>query len=254
MPITNTTGQNPAWDVAKPNVQHQTEMAKQIYEQGAPAYYTGNTVAGLTPEQLKAHTLATNAGAQQQAGYADQAYGAYGAGVSGQPTSTNVLQQYATGDPSVYNQLVDQSTAAVNRAWGQTGTLGSARNVNAIAGAAGDVIAKNQLAAAQQLGNQAQGWAGLTPTLQAASLAPAETFANVGAQLQAQNQAQIDADIDKYNYNANLPSTWLQNYIANTPGAQINPGTTNQYQNQQPNTFEKITGIGSLLLGAGGLF
>ena len=228
-------------------------MAKQIYEEGAPAYYAGPTVAALTPEQIKAHTMATNQGAGQQAALADAGTTAGTAGIGAIHPALQTLEGMARGDAEFMNPIIDQTTAGINRAWGQTGTLGSARNVNAIASGVGDAVTRARGGAADRLANIAQGWGGMIPSLQSAALAPAGTFSDVGAQLQAQNQADIDADIAKYNYNANLPSTWLQNYISNTPGSGINPGTTIQNQMQSPNTFEKITGIGSLLLGSGGL-
>ena len=251
MPTTYQQGNNPAWDIAQPNVQHQTNEARRIYEQGAPGYYPGQQVAQLTPEQLKAHGLATNQGAGQQAALADQGT-ATGIGLQqGVPQSIGYHQSILAGSNPYLQNLAQQGTNAVNQAWGQTGTFGSARHSLAAQNAAQQNVMNAQQQSANALAQLGLQGAGLTQGLQSAALSPAQTFSDVGSQLQAQNQANIDADIAKYNYNANLPSSWLQNYIGSTPGAGINPGTTQQNTQQKANTFEKVLGIGSVL---GGLF
>jgi len=256
MPV--NTGNNPAFDIARPNVEHQTEEARRIYEEGAPGYYPGSTVAALTPEQIQAHQMALNTAAPQQAALADQATASTIAGQGGIGTGIDVLKGIAQGTstPDYTQHLSDTALAGVNKAWGGSGTFGSARHLGAATGAAQDTAARYQLQrdqqraqAAQGLGTLGLGFLGQTGAAQQAALAPAQTYSNVGSQLQRQRQAEIDADIAKYNYNANLPSTWLQNYIGNTPGSGINPGVTQS--RQDPTGFEKILGIGSLF---GGLF
>jgi hypothetical protein len=87
----------------------------------------------------------------------------------------------------------------------------------------------------------------LTPTVQAAQLAPAQTLAGVGAQRRSYEQALIDSAIQQYNYNQALPYLNLaqyQNFIQGGYGGQ----TTSQSSMPGANPF--LAGLGGALSGA----
>ena len=149
-----------------------------------PQYYTDSTVAGVNP------TL--------QSGYDT---GILASGLHGLTTADLVSQRYDMMDPNgAYAQnLSDQAIAGVNRGWGNTGTLGSARNQLASADAANQAILGNT-------NTQLDAIAGLRDSY----FTPSDRLRNIGEDKRKTEQQIIDEDIKRYNYAQLIPQTQLE--------------------------------------------
>lgn len=208
---TQKTTQDP-WEEQKPFLMHGFQQAYNLYQtQDNPQYYPGSTYAGMSGDTLNsAKALTANAmGAGQTAigQLADTAGGSY-------------LQ----GNP-YFQQMVDQSIQAarpsVDAAFASTGRLGSGAHANAFADAATRAATslgyqnyaterQNQMAAAQALPGVigGVGQAGI-----------------MGGQVQDQNQqSALNANVERWNYEQNLPTNKLANYMQMIQG---NYGGTN---------------------------
>lgn len=229
MATTTTTTQNPLWDLQAQYLPESFRQAEQIYFQGAPQYYPGQTVAGFDPVRAEG----INRGLQAAAGPQQQLADAYSQGILG----------IAQGTDPATQRLASQAGAAVNQAASGAGVLGGSRAQRAGQTAAADVIAGRQLQALSQI-----------PQAQQAALAPAQTYGAAGRTQQDYQQSLIDADRDRYSYQSNLPFNWLRQYQQGLgfPGSTSAP-TTSTVQNQ-PSGLETATGLLSLASGVGGLF
>ena len=192
---TTTTGQNPIWDLQSQYLPEAFKQAEKIYFGGAPAYYPGETVAGFDPVRA----AGINQGVQAAYGPQQQLADAHSQGIL----------DIARGTDPATQRLAEQAGGAVNAAYAGAGTLGSARNQLAANAAAGDVIAKRQLDALSQI-----------PSAQQSALAPAQTLSAAGKGQQDYQQRLIDADKQRYDYQQNLPSNWLNQWLGaiGTPG------------------------------------
>ena len=224
-----TTTDNPLWNLQAQYLPGTFQAATDIYNQGAPGYYPGSTVAGLDPLKTQGLNLGVDAALGAQTDLAN--------------TYATQLGGIAGGTDAYTQQLANQAAGATNFGFGQAGTLGSARHANAASQAATNTIADRQLSALSQI-----------PQAQTAAATPGQTLSQIGGVTQDYAQSLIDADKQKYDYQANQPYNWLNQYqSALAPGGISAPTTTNQ----QATGLETATGIASIiggLFGGGGFF
>ena len=220
---TSSSASNPLWDLQAQHLPGIYDSARNIYNQGAPGYYPGSTVAGFDPVRAQGLNLGVDAALGSQQQLSD----AYTSGILG----------IAQGTDPTTQRLAQQAGAAVGQSAAGAGALGSARGQLAQNTAAGDVIANRQLQALQQI-----------PQAQAAAITPAQTLTGIGTQFQDYQQQVTDADKQRYDYTANQPYNWLNQYrnVIGTPQA-----PTSQTDTESPSLFNSITGGISALSGLG---
>ena len=105
-PDTQTVNADP-WDVAVPYMEGGFEEAKNLYNNYSPEYYTGQTQAGFTPDQLTAQQGIRDFAVQGAPSIMNPAISAYQQG-----TSSNMLD--VANNPYVN----DMAQAAADRAMG----------------------------------------------------------------------------------------------------------------------------------------
>ena len=210
------------WEEQKPYLTRGFEEAGRLYDQGAPNYYPGQTLAGLTPAQQLANRSTINyatgprAGAQQAA--AEKALigglsggintdvflpmmGQMGQQVKGQlqgsilPGIRESLTRYQPGG-STRGDLVQNKaiTSAVNQGL-----------VNKAAQMYGDAYEKAQ--------DRAVNYANMYPSMMSAPLGMYGAVGDVGAQQRALQQEGINRNMARYQYDANKGQQQLGNYM-----------------------------------------
>jgi hypothetical protein len=216
------------WDVAVPYMESGFKEAANLYNNNTPQYYTGQTQAGFTPDQLTAQQGIRDFATQGAPSIMNPALSAYQQG-----TSSNMLD--VANNPYVN----DMAQAAADRAMAgvqdnlagirggaiMSGGYGGGRQGiaegNAIAGAAD---AANQAAAqvysnayGQGL-NQQLGTLGMTGSLMGAGFQPYAALGTSGGQQQRREQALIQDAMAQQEFEQNLPYQQLQQYQSGITG------------------------------------
>jgi hypothetical protein len=216
------------WDVAVPYMESGFKEAANLYNNNTPQYYTGQTQAGFSPDQLTAQQGIRDFATQGAPSIMNPALSAYQQG-----TSANMLD--VANNPYVNNM----AQAAADRAMGaltpqmanirsgaiMSGGYGGGRQGiaegNALAGAADSA---NQAAAqiygnayGQGLGHQAN-TLGMTGGLMGAGMQPYSALGASGGQQQGREQALIQDAMAQQEFEQNLPYQQLQQYQSGITG------------------------------------
>ena len=224
---TETINADP-WDVAVPYMESGFKEAANLYNNNTPQYYSGQTQAGFTPDQLTAQQGIRDFATQGAPSIMNPAMSAYQQG-----TSSNMLD--VANNPYVNNM----AQAAADRAMGaltpqladirggaiMSGGYGGGRQGiaegNALAGAADSA---NQAAAqiygnayGQGLGHQAN-TLGMTGGLMGAGMQPYSALGASGGQQQAREQALIQDAMSQQQFEQNLPYDKLAKFQAGITG------------------------------------
>lgn len=186
--------------------------AASLYENYAPSFYPGQTVAQLNPLQT------SGIGAE------------YGYGATGGSPAVGAATNYETNlmngaylDPTknpnwqtMAGNVLAQTVPGLESQFTQGNTMNSPGAAYAVSQGANDALGG---LAAQQYGNtlglmsQGIGYQGV-PGLQNANLSSIGAMQDAGQQLQSQSQANINADIARYNFGQTLPYNLLGNYAS----------------------------------------
>ena len=226
-PDTETVNADP-WDVAVPYMEGGFKEAQKMYNDYTPQYYSGQTQAGFSPDQLTAQQGIRDFATQGAPSIMNPAMSAYQQG-----TSANMLD--VANNPYVNNM----AQAAADRAMGSltpemanirggaimSGGYGGGRQGiaegNALAGAAD---AANQAAAGiygqaygQGLGHQAN-TLGMTGGLMNAGFSPYGALGQSGGQQQGREQALIQDAMAQHGFTQNLPYDKLAQFQAGITG------------------------------------
>lgn len=188
------------WGPQQPYLEQALGAAQNIYQQGAPSYYPYDTVAPVSPET-------------QSAWSAQTARATNGSPVVG--AADNWATGILNGTSPTYGQLGDsvwsQVRPNVDSAFSGAGRYGSDAHAEALSRGYTEGIAP---AFASLQANAA----GQAPALAGQDYVDTAALGQVGAQRTAQSQAEIDAAQNRYQYDANAPSSWLAQYIQNIQG------------------------------------
>ena len=220
-PDTSTVNADP-WDVAVPYMEGGFEEAKNLYNNYSPEYYTGQTQAGFTPDQLTSQQGIRDFATQGAPSIMNPAISAYQQGtsanmldVANNPYVNNMAQ--AASDRAmggVYDALSNIGQNAIMSGGYGGGRQGIAEG-NAIAGAAD---AANQAAAqvysnayGQGL-NQQLGTLGQTGSLMSAGFSPYGALNQSGMQQQNREQALIRDAQARQQFEQNLPYDKFNRY------------------------------------------
>lgn len=186
--------------------QYGVNQSRDLYDQGAPAYYPGQTVAGFTPTQLAAQnsTIARASNGSPLVGAAQDylTNTINGDNLNGNPYLDDLMKTYAA-----------KANSQVNGQFNASGRLGSGSNVATASKAISDATLPYLFQNYQNERGLQQGAAGMAPALANQDYIDLSALGQVGDVQQQQNQAGINADVDRYNYTQNAPSNWLDQYL-----------------------------------------
>ncbi len=216
------------WDVAVPYMESGFKEAANLYNNNTPQYYTGQTQAGFTPDQLTAQQGIRDFATQGAPSIMNPALSAYQQGVD--PSMLDVANnQYVTGMAqaaadramsSLTPQLANIRSGAIMSGGYGGGRQGIAEG-NALAGAADSATqAAAQIygnAYGQGLGHQAN-TLGMTGSLMGAGFQPYSALGTSGGQQQAREQALIADAMKQQEFEQNLPYQQLQQYQSGITG------------------------------------
>ena len=224
---TETINADP-WDVAVPYMESGFKEAANLYNNNTPQYYSGQTQAGFTPDQLTAQQGIRDFATQGAPSIMNPAMSAYQQGtssnmldVANNPYVNNMAQSAADrAMGGVYDSLSNIGHSAIASGGYGGGRQGIAEG-QAIAGAADSA---NQAAAqiysdayGQGLGQQ-RATLGMTGGLMSAGFSPYGALGTSGGQQQAREQALINDAMSKQQFEQNLPYDKLAKFQAGITG------------------------------------
>ena len=226
-PDTETVDRDP-WDVAIPYMKGGFEESAKLYNEYTPEYYSGQTQAGFTPDQMTSQQGIRDFAIQGAPSIMNPAISAYQRGVdpsmldvANNPYVNNMAQAAADrAMGGVYDSLSNIGHSAIASGGYGGGRQGIAEG-NAIAGAAD---AANQAAAqiysnayGQGLGQQ-RATLGMTGGLMQAGFSPYSALSSSGGQQQQREQALIQDAMAQQEFEQNLPYQQLQQYQSGITG------------------------------------
>ena len=249
-----TTTSKP-WDIQVPYLTEGFDQAKEIYNQGIPDYYPGESIAGFSPAQKAAqqatlgYAMGPRAAAQQQAAESSLVQG-----LSGQidpnaynPMANALTQQVLGNLKGNILPGLSQQTLTYQPGGGSRGNLVQNK---AIAGAVTSGLTKPMADMYTNAYNQAQQRAvqsgQLYPSIMGAPMSMYGAMADVGAQRQGMRQRQMDADMARYQYNATAPQQALAIYMNMISG---NYGGTVQKTTPGQSPLSSIASLASIFMG-----
>lgn len=253
------------------NVDMLLQGAQDLYKQGGPKYYEGNTVAPRSADTLTANEMARNFALGQGTDMANQAITANSAWLNPDMlTNPNAIPGYS----GVANDLARRARISLTE-----DMLPSIRSSGVLAGGYGDTKNQNAQALAVARANESlQGqlsglgldtWsraAGLQqnaiqlmPMLMSLGMQPAQIMQLLGAGNEAYDQRLIDAARERWNFEQTRPYSNLE-FFKQMTGRAGDYGGTNVTTSQGPSTTMTgaMQGLGaagylmSLLSGGGG--
>ena len=208
----------------EPFLQQTATEAQNIYKSGGPSYFPGSTVvpmSGATTTGLSnIENLATQGGTLTPAASQELLATIQGRGVN--PFLAGAVQ---SATAPIYDRFRQETIPELQSIFARTGgTGGSAEGFGAerAATALGRGLAEQAgtLAYGSAEAERARQLAAtqLAPQMDAARFADAQALLGVGGAREAQSAAELQAQLDKYNYEQNLPSLRLNQYIEQLKG------------------------------------
>jgi hypothetical protein len=253
------------WKPIQPYLKDAFSDAQGIYNQGAPGFFPGQTVAPMSGYSQQAfQSMAERA--RNGNPLMGQAQGEIGKILSGGYLDPN----NNPGFQGALNAAIRPMTQAfsnevmpgIDSSFSSAGRYGSGMQGQAyndasqnLARGIGDVssnMAFNNYG--MERGNMMNAL-GMAPGFAADDWKNISMLGLAGQGLEGYDQRMIDADRERYDYNANKDMSWLQNYVGLLGGAPP-PGSTSTMKTPAPNPFMSALGLGmqgaSMLGGMGG--
>jgi hypothetical protein len=209
---TTTTTQTAPWSGQQPYLTYGFQQAQNLYNQGGPQYFPGETVAPVAPETSQALDLL---GQRARAG------SPLDAAAQGADLATLNGGFLDAGNPyfqQMMGRVADAVRPQVAGSFEGAGRYGSGAYANALAGALANTAGS---LAYQNYGDERKAMtqaAALAPGLANQDYTDLQQLAAVGDARQQLAQQQINGAIDRYNYNQNLPYNNLANYMRMVQG------------------------------------
>lgn len=233
-----TVSSSGPWKDQKPYIKEGFEEAKDLYDKGGQHYYSGNTVAGFSPDQEQAFGLAKgralngNATMNAAEGY-----------------TQDVLGGKYSGDPyqsQVFNSIASNVMPAVNSQFSAGGRYGSGAHAGTMTEELTNAFApyasqqyENSMSRMGQAANAAQGFA-------ANDYADISALSDIGGQRRELAQSEIQDAKNRFDYEQDLPANQLAQYMGFIGGNYGSQGTSTQ-------NYSGGSGLGGLLGGALGV-
>lgn len=237
---TTTVQKSDPWSGQQPYLQQVMSSAQNLYQNNAPQYYPGQTVAQFNPFQTNAQQMTAGLASQPTASGAAQ--GNLSQTLNGSFLNSNpYLDQMANAaNNSTIRQYQSAIAPGISSNFEANGRYGSGSMANAQSQAQQDLATQLGNTNASIYGNNYENErqnqiraAALAPGVDAGIYTPAQMLSGVGGQIQSQDQANIQGDINRFNYNQNLPWDQLARYQQMIQGNYGGTSTTTQpyYQN-----------------------
>ncbi len=247
-----TTSQTGPWKEQQGYLLGGFEQAKNLYNQGVPEYYPGETVAGFDPAQTAAqqatigYVMGPRAAGQQSAAEASLIQG-----LSGQ-VDANAYNPLASAltDTVVSNLQQNvlpglrQNQVRFQPGGSSRGDLVNNRAIsNAVTSGLTRPLAEMYTNAYNQAQNRAVQSGNLYPSIMGAPLSMYNAMGQVGDRRQALTQAQMDADMARYAYQSEAPYNALNQYMNTISG---NYGSSSVNTTPGPSGLQTIGQIASI--------
>ena len=233
------TSKSEPWEALQPYLKDVYSEASGMYETYRPEFYSGQTRAGFSPDQLASQAGIRDFALQGAPQIMNPAIGAYqyGTGSSILDVANNpYVQAMAQGAAQDAFAQLDPALAGIRRGAIQSGGYGGSRQGIAEGLAIGGAADAATRAAADIYGQaygqglDAQGRTlGMTGDLLRAGFAPYGALSTSGAEQQGMQQGLIDDAMARYEFEQNLPYTSLNQYLgalSGTSGLLGGAGTT----------------------------
>jgi hypothetical protein len=261
---TQTTTADP-WKPIQPYLKGAFGDAESIYQQGAPGFFPGQTVAPMSGYSQQAfQSMAERA--RNGNPLMGQAQGEIGKILSGGYLDPN----NNPGFQGALNAAIRPMTQAfsnevmpgIDSSFSSAGRYGSGMQGQAYSNAQQDLARGiGDVSSNMAFNNYGMERGNMMNALGMAPGFAADDWKNIsmlglaGQGLEGYDQRMIDADRERYDYNANKDMNWLQNYVGLLGGAPP-PGSTSTMKTPAPNPFMSALGLGmqgaSMLGGMGG--
>lgn len=210
----------------KPFVEYGLGESKRLYQQGAPAYYPGQTYVGpsaQTQQALQATQMRAMMGSPLTGAAQSQAYNTISGGyLGGNPFFEGAYQPAAkAAQQSFYDAMLQVGSGASKAGRYGSGAMGRLEDravgqmTQSLADTAGKLAYENY---AQERARQ-QAMIGAAPQLAEADYADIQRLMGVGQAQEQYQQMAREADIAKYNYLQNAPQANLQQYLSAAYGS-----------------------------------
>lgn len=249
---TQTTKASP-WGPISGDLKDAFSDARGVYDRGAPGFFPGNTVAGMSGfsrDSLNAMANRAAAGSPLTGMAQDQTMRTM-RGDYLDPASNPFLQgAISTATRPVTEAFRDVVMPGIDSTFSAAGRFGSGAQLGAYSDAQQDMargvgdIATNMAFNnyGMERGNQMQAM-GMAPGLAMGDYQDISMLGLAGQGMEGYDQRQIDADRERYNYESNKDMNWLSNYIGLLGGAPP-PTTTGTIKTPAPNPFVSALGLG----------
>ena len=282
-----STSTTAPWEEQIPYLTEGFRAAKDLYNQGVPEYYPGETLAGFDPAQTAAHkatlgyAMGPRVGAMQEGGENAlmrslgghtgfnpyQTYDLLAGNVRQGPGTPyrameNALTQGVVGNlqknilPGIRNQQVQyqpggssRASLMQDRAVTDAVQSGLTKPLADMYSSAYQTAQGMRLPAANQIIGQQQFGQSQYPTTMNAPLGMYNAMGKVGADRRAMTQSAIDRDMARYEYQANAPMNALRNYMAMVTGDYGSTGTQTSPGPSGLSQLGQVAGIASTLFG-----
>lgn len=236
-----STSSSAPWDAQQPYIKEGMTEAKKLYDQAGPAYFSGSTVAGFSPEQQQAQALGTA-----------RATGGNEGMKIGQQYNNDVLQgKYLNSNPysdTVFQNMQQKVMPSIASQFSGSGRYGSDQHADTASRAMTEAYSPY---AAQQYNNglaQMDAAANRAPTYAANDYADISALNDIGTAKQGLAQNETQDALNRFNYYRDLPQNKLNQYMSTVSGNYgSNQTSTTPYQ--QPSIWGQIAGGGLGLLG-----
>ena len=215
---TQQTTQVPSW--LQQGQQYGAQQAKAIYQSASPQYYPGTTVANQSPA-----TQAANQGTIARA-------------INGSPTnaaangylqstlSPNFAMQQNANQGALNQSISDAVIPQVESQFSLGGRYGSPSMGGTMTTALADAIAPQMYGQYQANQQLQQGAAQMAPNQAAQDYTDLSALGATGAGQDQYAQNQINANMNQWNYNQNLDSQKLAQYMQLLNGANVPTNST----------------------------
>ena len=220
-----STTENEPWEGQIEPLKSGFREAERLYQQGAPAYYQGPTLAGFDPAQQAAqkatlgYAMGPRAASQQAA--AEQNLAQMQTGAIDTKTFDPLLAAYRRDVESQMNPMladIRSKQVLYQPGGGSRGAIAVGNAASAGAQRLADNIARMEYQAASAAQDRRATALGAYPTIMAAPMSMYGAMADVGAQRRAMSQEGINRAVQEHAYTAQAPQTSLANYMATISG------------------------------------
>lgn len=245
------------WGPMQPYLKEGMRGAQQMYRQGGPGYYPGQTYVTPDPLQNYAQNLRLAYGMQSLPGQVGEARAAQ----SQMLTAPDVAQNpYVGGMADVISkrmarQFTEEMAPRIEGGAVAAGQLGSPgtdarmrRAMRGVSEATGDALAGLYGQAYGQGLEQQRAGLAMAPTTAQFGLMPMDVMGGVGDYRQAIAQQALQADMDRFGYQQQQPYTNVEWYLRQLGAG--SPYSTSTGTTEQPGSSPLAGAVGGGLMGA----